>query len=241
MKTQKIISKYKIIENDIIDKINLEIYLPDQPLPTEYELTEIYHCSRVTVRQALCNLENRGFIRKEHGSGSFVNKTKTIQRTPQLKSFTEDIEELGKVPKSVVHAFNILKAGNEMSRILNLSTNDQIYYIERTRFANDDPVLFERTFMSVALHSTLSMSHLLGSKFKYAKECNFKIDYAHQNISPIFPSEYIAKELRIAVDQPIIRIINITYCEDGTVFDYTELYLHPELYQLNIVKKMIQT
>ena len=236
---QNVIPKYKIIENEIIDKINLEIYLPNQSLPTEHELAESYGCSRVTVRQALSNLESRGFIRKEHGSGSFVNKTKAIQRTPQLKSFTEEIEEIGKKPRSIVHAFNILKAGNEMSRVLGITPEDQIYYIERTRFANDDPVLFERTFMSVSLHSTLSMSHLLNSKFKYAKECNFKIDYAHQNISPIFPVEYIAKELRIANDQPIIRIINITYLEDGTVFDYTELYLHPELYQLNIIKKML--
>ncbi|MFR9118963.1 MAG: hypothetical protein ACLVJX_08815, partial [Merdibacter sp.] len=29
---------------------------------------------------------------------------------------------------------------------------------------------------------------------------------------------------------------NTTYIKDGRVFDHTELFLHPELYQLNMIK-----
>ncbi len=229
--------KYKTIEIEIIDKINSGKYLANELLPTEHELAEMYACSRVTVRHTLSNLENKGFIRKAHGSGSYVNKTKAIQRTSLLKGFTEEMLELGKNPKSIVHTFNVTKAGNEMSRILEIRPDDQIYYIERTRYADNDPVVFERTFMSVELHPNLTMNHLLSSKYKYSEEKNLLIDFSNQNITPIFPPDYIAKELGISNDQPIIRIINITHLTDGTIFDYTELYFHTDRYQLNIIKK----
>ncbi|MEG0240415.1 GntR family transcriptional regulator [Anaerorhabdus sp.] len=231
------IPKYQIIENDIIDKINNGIYLPNAALPTEAEIAEKYNCSRVTVRQALSNLVFRGFIYKNQGSGTFVKPEQSIQRTPLLKSFSEDILEQGKEPRSVVHTFNITEAGVTMSKILGINETDKIYLIERTRYADDKPVLFERTFMSVDLHPEMSMKILLGSKYSYAEKNGFDIDYAYQTIAPIFPPEYIASELNVSTKHPILRINNPTYLKDGRVFDYTELYLNTDLYQLNIIKK----
>lgn len=233
----KRIPKYKLIENDIIDKIISGTYVENQPLPTEHELAKQYQCSRVTVRQALSNLAHKGYIRKTHGSGSFVNKTKTIQRTHLLKSFSEEMIELGKKPSSEVHTFTILEAGNTMAKVLGISPEDKVYFVERTRFADDYPVLFERSFLAVDLHPNLSIQVLKTSKYKYAEDHNLIIDYSHQNITPMFPPKYIAEKLQISEKQPIIRIINVTYMSDGTPFDYTELFLHPELYQLNVVKK----
>lgn len=231
------VPKYQIIENDLIDKINTGEYSKDDPLPTEAELADKYVCSRVTVRQALSNLAYNGIIYKTQGSGSFVNKTKAIQRTPLLKSFSEDIIESGKKPRSVVVTFNITTAGNTVASLLGIKANDKIYYIERTRFADDIPVLFEKTFMSVDLHPELSMKVLQSSKYKYADEHNLYIDYAYQSITPIFPPQYIADELKISDKKPILRVANTTYLQEGRVFDYTELYMNTEFYQLNIIKK----
>ena len=91
--------------------------------------------------------------------------------------------------------------------------------------------------MSVDLHPEISIKVLSGSKYQYAKDHNMNIEYSSQNISPIFPPEYIANELRISNKTPILRIANTTYLDDGRVFDYSELYMHPELYQLNITKR----
>lgn len=237
MEQLKRIPKYQIIENDIIDKISTGVYTTDDALPTEAELSKNYNCSRVTVRNALSNLAYKGFIYKNQGSGTFVSKTKSIQRTPLLKSFTEDILEMGKKPHTDVNTFNITKTGTTMAHILGIKPDDMIYYIERTRYADNDPVLFEKTFMSVDLHPSISMAILRGSKYEYADKNNLSVDFSYQNIAPIFPPEYIAAYLKIFPTQPIIRIANTTYLKDGRVFDYTELYMNTELYHLNIFKK----
>ncbi len=231
--------KYKIIENDILERINSGEYSENTMLPTEQVLSKKYSCSRVTVRQALNNLSSNGFIRKVQGSGSFVNKSKTIHRTPLLKSFTEEIIELGKVPSTIVNTFSITDAGETISKKIGIAPTDKAYYIERTRYVDNEAVLFERTFMSVDLHPNLSMKILSDSKYKYGESYGLQIDYSSQNISALIPPNYVANYLSISNDQPIIKIMNTTYLKDKTVFDYTELFLHPVLYQLNITKKRL--
>ena len=61
-KKQTRIPRYKQIENDLIDKINSGVYVTDDLLPTEAELSKEYNVSRVTVRQALGNLTAKGYI-----------------------------------------------------------------------------------------------------------------------------------------------------------------------------------
>lgn len=231
------IPKYQIIENDLIDKINNNVYNTDSPLPTEAELSSIYNCSRVTVRQALSDLAFKGYITKSQGSGSFVKKQKSIHKSPQIKSFSEDMIELGKKPSNVVNSFNVTDAGTTLANILKINPQDKIYYFERTRYADDIPMAFEKNFMSVDMHPELSMKVLQQSKYKYGEEHGLIIDYSVQEISPIFPPAYIANELKISTTQPLLRVTNTTYLKDGRVFDYSELYMHPENYQLTIIKK----
>lgn len=228
--------KYQLIENDIIDKINMGIYQVGSSLPSEAELAIDYECSRVTVRQALNNLSYKGFITKTQGSKSYIKKTNTIQRTPELKSFSEDMIDNGKIPSTKVVSFNMTDAGNTIGHLLNIKPSDQIYYIERVRSADGVPVLFEKTFMAVNLHPELTIKVLENSKYAYGQKHGLNISHAYQNIAPIFAPDYIANALNISNKQPILRIANTTYIDDGRVFDYTELYLHPDLYQLNIVK-----
>ena len=109
---EKKVSKYQVIENYIIENIHSNIFKADDILPTESELAEKFSCSRVTVRQALSNLTYKGIIYRIQGKGSFVSKEHTLKRSPLLKSFTEDMIEMGKKPWSIVEKFQIIKAGS---------------------------------------------------------------------------------------------------------------------------------
>lgn len=103
--------------------------------------------------------------------------------------------------------------------------------------ADDVPIMFERTYMAVDLHPDMSIKILESSKYDYAEKNGYDIDCDYQNISAIFPPEYIAEILRCDPKMPIIKIANTVYMKNGKIFDFDELYLHPELYQLNIVKR----
>ena len=56
---------YKQLEELILDKITSGTLTPGSKLPTENELSEQYHVSRVTVRKALAALDSQGIPGEE--------------------------------------------------------------------------------------------------------------------------------------------------------------------------------
>ncbi|MGN1405664.1 MAG: GntR family transcriptional regulator, partial [Erysipelotrichaceae bacterium] len=130
------IPKYQIIENDIIDQIHQGILKNEQNVPSEASLMAKYNCSRVTVRQALGNLQYKGFIYKKQGSGSYVKQATALHKHPAMKSFSEDMIDMGKKPSSQVTTFNITMAGENIAALLKIKKEDKVYYIERIRYAD---------------------------------------------------------------------------------------------------------
>ncbi|ACL70255.1 GntR family transcriptional regulator [Halothermothrix orenii] len=67
---------YKQIEDIIINKIKDGILKPGKALPSERELGKELEVSRLTVRKAIQELEQKGILYKIQGKGTFVNDRK---------------------------------------------------------------------------------------------------------------------------------------------------------------------
>jgi len=65
--------QYQVIRDDIKSKILSGEYNVLEKIPTEFVLQEIYNVSRHTVRKAILELSNEGFLRSEKGSGTYVS------------------------------------------------------------------------------------------------------------------------------------------------------------------------
>ena len=70
---EKPMPKYLQLKEILIQHFKDQQYQPNQKIPSENELLEQFDVSRITVRQALAELVNEGFIYKKHGSGSFFS------------------------------------------------------------------------------------------------------------------------------------------------------------------------
>ena len=65
--------KYIIIKNDIKKKIEDNDYALGSKIPSEAELKNLHNVSRHTIRQAIAELVNEGYLIKQQGSGTFVS------------------------------------------------------------------------------------------------------------------------------------------------------------------------
>ncbi len=67
------IPQYRQLYESLKHQIISGVYQPDDLLPSENQLAEWHQITRMTVRQALKELLNEGYIRKHQGKGTFVN------------------------------------------------------------------------------------------------------------------------------------------------------------------------
>src|SRR5262245_18634066 len=68
---------------------------PHDQLPPESALIDQFGVSRITVRQALNDLQKEGLIFKLHGKGSFVSAPKADQHLASLQGFAEAMSAAG--------------------------------------------------------------------------------------------------------------------------------------------------
>ncbi len=66
-------TKYQVIFDDIKSNILSGAYNVGEQIPTESALQDMYNVSRQTVRKAILELSNEGFLRSEKGSGTYVS------------------------------------------------------------------------------------------------------------------------------------------------------------------------
>ena len=74
-------------------------------VPSENELKDKYNVTRMTVRQALNNLCNEGYLYRHKGKGTFVSHRKIEKNIHGVRSFTEEMEALNKKISSRVLKF----------------------------------------------------------------------------------------------------------------------------------------
>ncbi len=102
---------YKIIINELKDKIEGGEYKPGDKIPTELELTKEYGVSRVTVVSALNELVKQKLITRYPKKGSFVSGSAPSE-TSGKKPFTLGIKHVfGFILPSIedIFALNLIK------------------------------------------------------------------------------------------------------------------------------------
>lgn len=234
---EKKVAQYKQIENDLLQKINLGYYKKDDLIPTELELSNTYHVSRVTVRKATDNLVAKGLLTRVAGVGTFVCHPAVTLNPSSIKGFSEAMLEQGITVRTEVSTFMVQNAPANIAAILGIETGEPIYFIERVRYGNDVIFQLEITYMSCRLYPDVSMQMLQQSKYQFFEQKGLKIAYSQHAVTPLHPTRKIADMFGISPDTPILKVANITHLTNGQIMDYTELTLNSPNYQLTYVKR----
>ena len=79
---------YVQIEKKLMGLISTKVIQPGQKIPSEKDIGEMCGVSRVTVRQAINNLEKNGLVYRLHGKGTFVGSGVVI---PKVKKHIQNI------------------------------------------------------------------------------------------------------------------------------------------------------
>src|SRR3982074_3765065 len=93
-----------------------------EKLPGETEIAETYRVNRHTVRRALATLAERGLVRAERGSGTYVETQRLAYPLRSRTRFSEIVGAGGREPDGQLFGASEELASRQLARLLGLKT-----------------------------------------------------------------------------------------------------------------------
>lgn len=211
-------------------------YPPHCRMPSESELQEMFEVSRITIRQALGDLQKEGLIFKVHGKGSFVSQPKAVQNITSLQGFAEAMASEGHEIVNRVLSFDFVPAAPEVAAALGLVEGEKVAEIHRVRLLNRAPTSYEVTFLPEALGKKLVRADLATRDIFLILEndCGIALGSADLGITAIPARPPVSRVLEIKRDAPVLRVERLTRDSDDHPVDFEYLYFKGDAFQYRL-------
>lgn len=217
------------------DKIDSGELKEGDKLPTEREICNFFNVSRITARQALDELSNKGYIIKKQGKGSYVSMNKMNMQLNSLQGFSEEMRSKGLEPGSRLLSLTICNPSPEIAEKLNIDPSVKVYSIERIRYANKKALSLENVFIPFYFCPDIEQNDLTDSLYKILQErYNISIRKGSQSIEAGIIDKRAAKILNVKVGTQALIIERVTYTSNDTPFEYVKSVYRGDKYKFYV-------
>ncbi|XUM22292.1 phosphonate metabolism transcriptional regulator PhnF [Bradyrhizobium oligotrophicum S58] len=202
------------IERDIADGR----FAAGTRLPGETEIAETYRVNRHTVRRALATLAERGLVRAERGSGTYVEAPRLSYPLRSRTRFSEIVGAGGREPRGQLIAASEESATRELARELRLKTGAPLVRIEALRLADKTPICVSTSWLSAERFP--EAGHIFASvRSMTALLAHYGIrDYRRgaTRITAAIADASDAARLDLALGRPVLVVDSTDIDADGT-------------------------
>lgn len=208
-------------------------YPAESRMPSESELGDQFQVSRITVRQALGDLQKEGLIFKIHGKGTFVAKPKAFQNVSTLQGLAESLAQLGHEVINQLLSVNFIAADARIAERLQLNEGDNVAEIKRVRLINREPVSLEISYVLADIGEKLQKADLITRDIFLILENDLQLNLGHADlaIDAVLADSELTHALNVEEGAPIMRIERLTHTADGKPIDFEFLYYRGDAFQ----------
>jgi GntR family transcriptional regulator len=215
--------KYRRIADSLAEDILAGRLKAGDQIPSERVIAGEYGISRMTARQALKHLADRGMVEARVGQGTFVGAQRLQQQLSTLTGFTEEMEKQGRKAASIVVEAAARLPDAETALALDLPSGATVWRIARVRLADGEPVALETTEVAAAMTPGLLERADFGRSSLYdtlRRHYGLRPVVAEQTLAASSAETSIALPLGIAVGAPVLRITRLTRDAEDRAFEY---------------------
>ena len=123
---------YYQIKEEILQRINRGNLAPGMKLPAETDLADQFGVSRPTIRQALAELTQEGYLLREKGRGTFVSRPGIVDNAQVFTTFPDSESSQVANQTRTIH-YHVLRPPSSIAQDLDLSPEDRVYEITTLR------------------------------------------------------------------------------------------------------------
>lgn len=222
---------YRVIEKDLTAQIESAELKPNAKLPGEHALASRYGVSRMTVRQALNQLEAGSLITKQRGSGTFVSPlTSRGRRLNRLKSFSEELSEGRHSVTTRVLRFELEHAAAAESSALRVPEGRELTRFARLRLVDGQTAAMQDSWIPYSVAPGLVRDGIIeGSLYRTLRErYGIELKWADQIMTAALLDEALAQTLGVEPGSAVLHTTRTTYDDSGEAVEYAQSWTLPE-------------
>ncbi|WP_333824974.1 phosphonate metabolism transcriptional regulator PhnF [Pinisolibacter sp.] len=177
-------------------------------LPTEAELALRFGVNRHTVRQALRDLADRGLVRAQQGSGTFVERAPLTYPIGPRTRFSDIVVAQAREPSGLLLAETAEPASPLVAEALRLRPGEPVIRLETTRHADGVPISWAVSAFPAERFPDMAAVYRETGSFTAAFRAAGVADYvrAETRIGARIADALDAERLEIAIGRPVIEI-----------------------------------
>ena len=232
------------IKNNLLYEIKSGRFEHESRLPPEAELAKSFGVSRTSLRDALADLENEGFILRRHGIGTIINKhvVSVATRIDLEVEFLDMIREAGAEPSLEIVDISTVQCTEDMAGKLDTIANTPVLSVARKISGDGMPVIYCTDYISFQVIKDYAYTDKdLSEPIFYflSKFCDVDVSMDLSVIEPVLADEYLAGQLQVKVGAPLMMIDEIGYDVSGRRVLYSEEYYANRLLRHTVMRKKI--
>lgn len=217
---------YYQVATDIKSRIIHEEWEVGGQIASENELVIQYGISRVTLRQALAELEKDGIIKRYRGKGAFVNENPNQflhQLNYSLVTGNYELNDKQSLQAEVLEIVKIRTPYNVVAESLKLTPDRAALYFKRLFFLDEKPIAIGKSWLPYDMVPGLEDEGLLQNSLSKTMTERYHLNVTHVDdvLETVRPTLNERKLLEATYDTPLILIKGVSYLDDGRPLEYS--------------------
>lgn len=215
--------KYRQIAQDLLHKIQDNIYPLNTLIPREIDLARIYHVSRPTIRQAIQSLVDLGLLERRKHRGTLVKQQHLQQQFMQvIENYNQEIDQKGLIPQTKVLFFSTIAASTSLSEQLQIKPCDSVFKLRRLRYANHNPIVAVTTYLPQVLVPKIEHEDFNQvSLYQCLKDNGQEVVHVRRQLEVKAASKKVANLLQIDPQDPIFYFKTWGFNKQEQIVEYS--------------------
>lgn len=225
------------IEADLRKRILANLLPPGSKLPSEAELEVEFGVSRITVRQALAELNAGGLIEKVNGKGSFVTRPSAAPDLGPLTGFYEHMRARGRSTRGRVLSVRRSSASAVAAHALRVTPGTALTAVTVLREVDGQPIAIGVTYGAPALIDALLAQDIETNDVMTLLESRLghRLRSMHIETSALAAGVTRARHLALAATDPVLRIRFTPHDAHDQPLCYSEMFFRGDSFSYKAV------
>jgi len=196
--------------------VNKEYDLGEK-IPSETELATRFDANRLTIRQAISQLIQEGFLTSRRGEGTFVTKNENLINSSsfEFRGLIDDLffAQISEIQTKSVEISRIKPPRMVREKLELRNEDEEIIQIKRVRYLKDKLLTYSKNYIPLAIGAKINEKTLFEKSLlrTLEEDLGIKFTEAVQTVEASFADQEVAEKLGIASGSPILSVERIMY------------------------------